>query len=289
MVAVSGDVANPVTFAVMRIALFVCFVMACGSAPREPVPPAPGHPELSTALARLDWWLGDWASDSGSEHWVAAGGAMYGVALATSGEFEVMIVDDADGPGPADGILRFIAMPGGRDATEFREQAIEAQQATFANPAHDAPKTIRYAREGTALVATLDGGAQTFTFRPTTRQRAPELERADMAFAADTKARGIDGWMAAFEPQAGMISRGKRIEGEDIRKTMAPLLGSGVLAWRPIASGVSGSIGFTVGKATFSGANAADNFATSYVTIWRKQPDGSWKVLFDVGRPVNAR
>ena len=29
-----------------------------------------------------------------------------------------------------------------------------------------------------------------------------------------------------------------------------------------------------------------DGWRSTYVTIWHRQPDGAWKVLFDTGRPV---
>jgi ketosteroid isomerase-like protein len=54
----------------------------------------------------------------------------------------------------------------------------------------------------------------------------------------------------------------------------------------PIASGKSGDLGFTVGKATFTGAKPEDGWRSTYVTIWRHRPDGGWKVLFDTGRLV---
>jgi ketosteroid isomerase-like protein len=63
-------------------------------------------------------------------------------------------------------------------------------------------------------------------------------------------------------------------------------LTSGRLDWAPIASGKSGDLGFTVGKATFTGAKPDDGWRSTYVTIWRRQPDGAWKVLFDTGRVV---
>ena len=66
-------------------------------------------------------------------------------------------------------------------------------------------------------------------------------------------------------------------------RAMAPLLAKGKLVWAPVASGREGPLGFTVGKATYTGE---DSWASSYVTIWRQQPDGSWKVLFDTGRAV---
>ena len=271
----------------MRALLFVILV-GCGGAKSASSTPEPVSPELSPALAPLSWWLGDWQSCAGEkleEHWVAVSGAMYGVGFSPQG-FEVMIVDDGDGE-VADGVLRFIAMPQGASAVEFSQKEVGKGTVTFANPAHDDPKQITYSRDGDQLRAVLFGTKfLKFDLCPGTRQAAPELEAADRAFSADASARGIDGWMAAFEPQGGMMRRGQRIEGAQIREMMSGLLAQGKLVWEPVASARQGTIGFTVGKATYTGP---DTWQSSYVTIWRQQPDGAWKVLFDTGRPVQKQ
>jgi ketosteroid isomerase-like protein len=254
--------------------------------------PGPGAPiaELSPALAPLAWWLGDWdATDgSGGEHWVAAAGAIYGVSL-HGDSFEVMVIDDGEGPGKPDGVLRFYAMPDGARSVEFRQRALGAHAVTFANDEHDFPKTISYqlAADGVSLGAVLGGGKQiAFGWKRGAPRPAPALEAADLAFAADTARRGVDGWVAAFDPKGGMMRRARRIEYEAIAQAMQPTLSSGRLDWAPITSGAAGNLGFTVGKATFTGARPEDGWRSTYVTIWRRQPDGSWKVLFDTGRPV---
>ncbi len=281
----------------MRAFLLVVLI-GCGGAQTTSKPATPASAELSPALAPLAWWLGDWESTGGTcggnasgarfkEHWVAAGGAMYGIGFSPLG-FEVMIVDDGEGTEAADGVLRFIAMPMGAQSVEFRKQDLGkdtvASSITFANPAHDDPKQITYSRQAEQLRAVLFGTSFVkVDFCPAAHQSAPELEAADRAFAADTAARGIDGWVAAFDPQGAMMRRGARVEGPAIREVMADTLAKGKLVWDPIASGREGPLGFTVGKATYTGA---DHWASSYVTIWRQQPDGSWKVLFDTGRAV---
>ena len=78
-----------------------------------------------------------------------------------------------------------------------------------------------------------------------------------------------------------------RVEHAAIAEAMQPVLTSGRLDWAPIASGETGELGFTIGKATFTGATPDDGWRSTYVTIWRRQPDGTWKVLFDTGRVVN--
>lgn len=279
----------------MRALAALISLAACGSSPppaaTPPPAPAPASAELSPALAPLAWWLGDWqatAGATGSEHWVASSGVIFGIALHDGGGFEVMVVDDGDGPGKPDGALRLYAMPGGTRSVEFTAHALAARSATFANPAHDYPKSITYARDGDTLTATLagDGKSDAFAFARTTAARAPALEAADVAFARDTAVRGIDGWVAAFAPDGAMMTKGGRVTGEAaIRELMGPLLASTRVTWAPIASAARGGVGFTVGTAEFTGAA---RWRSTYVTIWRAQPDGTWKVAFDTGRTVQA-
>lgn len=266
--------------------LVLSLVLAACSSPRRPVAPSP---ELSPALAPLAWWLGDWDGDHGSEHWIAASGAVFGIALGADGGFEILVLDDAPGPGKPDGVLRLYAMPGGQRSVEFRAIKLASTLARFANEAHDFPQAIEYRRDGATLVATISGGGpeQRFAFRRNTMARAPELEAADRAFSDATGARGIAGWVAAFEPTGAMMTKDGRVEGHAaIAALMQDLLASGTLAWAPIASGRRGDLGYTVGKATFTGKDGA-SWRSVYVTIWRRQPDGTWQVAFDTGRTVN--
>jgi ketosteroid isomerase-like protein len=261
--------------------------------------------ELSPALAPLSWWLGDWETAGGpsaggpsgggsggktSEHWVAAAGAIYGAVL-NGDKFEVMVIDDGAGAGRPDGVLRLYAMPNGERSVEFRQRALGDGAATFANEEHDFPKTITYelAADRSGLEAMLGGGGKTMAFKwkRGTHQPAPELEAADRAFAADTARLGVDGWVAAFDPKGGMMQSAGRVEYAAIADAMRATLASGRLAWAPIASGRAGDLGYTVGKATYTGATPADGWRSTYVTIWRRQPDGTWKVLFDTGRIVH--
>lgn len=249
--------------------------------------------ELSAALAPLGWWLGAWDSADGKarEHWAANGGALFGVSLDERGGFEVLIVDDGEEGKPADGKLRLWAMPGGELPVEFAQREVGGQGATFENPAHDFPKVVSYRREGEALRAEIsgDGKAVPFSFaRAEDPPRAPELEAADLAFAADTAKRGVDGWVAAFEPDGWMHGGGqKRIGAEAIRATMGPFLGRVRVDWAPVTSARRGDLGFTLGKATFTDSKDGSTWKGVYVTLWHRQPDGSWKVRFDTGRTVH--
>lgn len=157
----------------MRALLVIVLAACSGSAstgfgPTTPKP-TPATSELSPVLDTLGWLAGDWQSDEGTEHWIPAGGAIYGVALQANGMFEVMIVDDGEGPGLADGVVRLIAMPGAAKSVEFRASSMTTRSVRFDNPAHDAPKHISYERTADGLRATLDADAN--------RQISPHARR----------------------------------------------------------------------------------------------------------------
>lgn len=117
------------------------------------------------------------------------------------------------------------------------------------------------------------------------------LMQADRDFAVATAERGVDGWLEYFAPNGAMIVPGVgEVEGhEAIRELMGSFLSdSGPrLLWEPIHAevGVGGDMGYTVGS---SRREARDSLGTllgtgHYLTIWRRQGDGRWKVEQDVG------
>jgi ketosteroid isomerase-like protein len=308
MHAVSSSAISSLVAAALALGLGLGLGAGCGgssppAAATPPTAPAAGEApaadyatsaaDLSPALAPLRWWLGAWDAQDGKarEHWIANDGALYGVALDAKGGFEVMIVDDGEDGKPADGALRFHAMPGGGLPVAFALKELTSEGAVFENPAHDFPQVVRYARQGDVLGAEISGGGTPISYGfalAATPPRALELEAADLAFAADTDQRGVDGWVAAFEPAGWMHSGGEKRVGPDaIRAAMADFLGEVKIAWKPVASARRGDLGFTLGEATFTHAKASRTWKGTYVTLWHRQPDGSWKVRFDTGRTVN--
>ena len=75
---------------------------------------------------------------------------------------------------------------------------------------------------------------------------------------------------------------------ESIRQTIGPMFSAPglVLKWKASDANVSasGDLGYTIGTFTLSMDDADGNPVSregKYVTIWRKQEDGSWKVEVD--------
>jgi len=123
---------------------------------------------------------------------------------------------------------------------------------------------------------------------PSAPPSAPALEAADRLFAADVKASGADGW-AAWTAPAGAIYRptGMVVGRDAVRAAMAETLAAGTLTWEPRTSRVTADdrLGFTVGSFVFHDPQGAAVARGSYITLWQRQADGAWRVVFDTGRP----
>ena len=127
---------------------------------------------------------------------------------------------------------------------------------------------------------------------PVTQYEA-ELIEADRAFAASMEEGGLDAWVNHFAPEGAMISGQGEITGEPyIRAAMAPILTDTtvVFTWSPQRARVaeSGELGYTVGDYRISRRDSSGQVAETldrgkYVSIWRRQPDGAWKVVADMG------
>lgn len=106
-------------------------------------------------------------------------------------------------------------------------------------------------------------------------------ERAFAARAAET------GWVAAFRdyaaPDAVTLSPGP----VNAQQQLAQIEGDGetTLDWRPAFAGIarSGDFGFTTGPFQIRGR---EGVVGHYFTVWRREPGGSWKWIFDAGTDV---
>lgn len=117
-------------------------------------------PAWSSPVAQFDWLSGHWCGRQGDERieemWTTpAGTAMLGMArtLGDAGmqSFEYMRIEERAGK------PHFVAQPGGAPPTAFAIGAHDAQSATFHNPGHDFPQTVRYWRDGANLRAEISG------------------------------------------------------------------------------------------------------------------------------------
>jgi ketosteroid isomerase-like protein len=123
-----------------------------------------------------------------------------------------------------------------------------------------------------------------------------EMMAADRAYAKITAEKGLDGWIEFLSDDAAKVRKAgeKIVAGKDaIRKQDAPLFADPKrqVTWEPLDAHAfaDGKSGFTSGryKVAGKGEDGKDQvFATGgYITWWRKESDGKWKVIFDTGTP----
>jgi len=119
------------------------------------------------------------------------------------------------------------------------------------------------------------------------RANPDDLMYADSAFAALSVTSGAK---LAFLTYAAdnAISFGGGVQMTEGREAIGAAFdgfpAGAVLEWRPVAAQIapSGDLGCTVGEARI----ASLNHYSKYLTIWRRQPDRTWKFVADGG---NAR
>jgi len=122
------------------------------------------------------------------------------------------------------------------------------------------------------------------------------LMEADRAFSAAVAEGGSEAWASWFAEDGAIVREGDgEIRGRAaVHAASAGLDAPGVrLTWDPDRADIaaSGDLGWTTGG-WVSEATDADGAVTTnqgvYVSIWRLQDDGSWKVVMDLGNPTEA-
>lgn len=118
------------------------------------------------------------------------------------------------------------------------------------------------------------------------------MMEADRAFNAMAQENGVPEAFAAFSAPGNTMFSGDEnwARGpEAVKAFMQELQRPGwTLFWEPVEAQASpdGAMGYTLGRWTRSGPDKEGKPATltgSYVTIWARQPDGRYLMVFDTG------
>jgi len=119
-----------------------------------------------------------------------------------------------------------------------------------------------------------------------------EIMKADRDFNKATQEKRAEGWLSYFSLDEAAIPDPPTIGKQAITERYQKLFGNPdfKLTWDPIKAEVfpSGNTGYTTGKyvARFKNKEGKQMESTGrYITVWRKQDDGSWKVVTDTGGP----
>ena len=154
---------------------------------------------------------------------------------------------------------------------------------------------MRVAALRTALLAVglLAAGASAPAAEDATAREAriEEVRRAEIAFAATVAARDKMRFAAMIAEDAVFVGGGGATRGRDAivqawSRFFEPTAPE--FLWRPEVVEVSedGTLGFTRGPWTMKGMDAQGepiDLAGVFNSVWRRQADGGWRVVFDAG------
>jgi ketosteroid isomerase-like protein len=123
---------------------------------------------------------------------------------------------------------------------------------------------------------------------------AKTLMKLDTEFCQAFQQKGVAGWLeywgqdAVVFPQRGPIQTGILAATKYYQAVFGDRKGG--LTWTPVGGHMSqaGDLGFTYGT-WVSGRKGPDGkpetVTGKYFTTWKKQKDGSWKIVADIGQP----
>lgn len=142
-----------------------------------------------------------------------------------------------------------------------------------------------------AQAAPTKPGAPTNLNAATTGDEQP-LMVADRAWNRTTAEKRLEGWMEYMADDI-MLFSGKPVVGKAaVREIFVPAFADATfeLKWEPHHAEMfpSGNMGYTSGRYEMHGKDPSGKAVVnhgSYLTVWRKQADGSWKVVADGGAP----
>jgi ketosteroid isomerase-like protein len=105
----------------------------------------------------------------------------------------------------------------------------------------------------------------------------------DVAFAAASAERGQQAAFLEFLSPDAIVFRPGAVPAHDWFATHEQ--GSGRLAWTPsaTASDCTGQWAVTTGPWTYASPEGGGSAAGHYLSIWKRQPDGRWRVVLDNG------
>lgn len=154
-----------------------------------------------------------------------------------------------------------------------------------------AATTLRLLAAALLLGLPSSHGAQRQPDRTMVGARAREIRALESSMMAAAAEKGADGYMSFYAEDAAELPNGSPalLGKESIGKTMTFLDDkNNRLTWAPIHADVSdsGDLAYSFGNFEFRSIDKNGKPAIEhgkYTTIWKKQKDGRWKVVLDMG------
>ena len=136
-----------------------------------------------------------------------------------------------------------------------------------------------------------DPGADPSDREALMEQWRAELIQADQDFADAIGQGGLALWTSFFTEDGAIVQEGVgEVRGTEAMQAAMDAAAGAItsFSWKPERAEVSegGDLGYTVGqfRTVVAGPDGVEMLTTGlYVSIWRRQEDGGWKVEMDLG------
>jgi ketosteroid isomerase-like protein len=114
------------------------------------------------------------------------------------------------------------------------------------------------------------------------------LRQLEANFAADVAQHGHDAFLTYFADDGVEVVDGGGFKTKAEMREEKPWPEGTSLAWTPVKAemSASGDLGYTYGNYVYTAKNKdgkpVENYG-KYTSIWKKQKDGQWRVVVDMG------
>jgi len=158
----------------------------------------------------------------------------------------------------------------------------------MANSAAAAAREISMNRIIIAVLLLLLFAATSFARNEKSANGANLLLQLEASFAADVAKHGHDAFLTYFAEDGVEIVDGGGINDKDAMRKQPPWPEGTTLTWTPVHAemAASGDLGYTYGNYVYTAKNKEGKLVANYgkyTSIWKKQKDGQWKVVVDMG------
>jgi ketosteroid isomerase-like protein len=138
------------------------------------------------------------------------------------------------------------------------------------------------------LIATLS-----FAAKQKSAKGSDLLFQLEADFAADVARHGHDAFLTYFAEDGVEVVDGGGFDTKDAMRKQPPWPDGTSLTWTPAKAemAASGDLGYTYGNYVYTVKNKEGKLVANYgkyTSIWKKQKDGQWKVILDMGNSSPA-
>jgi ketosteroid isomerase-like protein len=159
---------------------------------------------------------------------------------------------------------------------------------TLTESAAAAAREISMNRNTVAVLLLLLFAASSFAKKEKSANGENLLLQLEANFAADVAKHGHDAFLTYFAEDGVEIVDGGGINDKDAMRKQPPWPEGTTLTWTPVHAemAASGDLGYTYGNYVYTAKNKEGKLVANYgkyTSIWKKQKDGQWKVVVDMG------